>query len=167
MRRSRARRGSGTGADRAGKHLSPVLFGGKRPAGPEVCRGADGARDRRRQHVSRIRHREPRHEAGRRGDANRRRKSLHGVRARCARLPRGEWHGFCQWSRSGRPRGHRRSCDRGRILGGASVLPGWAARLYRRFYGRHPGRVAVFEGCLRARNQMLRSQCDWAGAQRL
>ena len=69
-------------------HL-PVLLDRRRAAGQEVRRRADRAGDRRPQHDPRVLHLQPRHRAGRRRHARRRRQLDHGLRAHRARLQLG------------------------------------------------------------------------------
>ena len=107
---------------------------------------ADAARDRRPQRVSRIRHRQPRHDARSRRDAHRQRQSVHGLFARRARLPPRRPDRDGQLRDARRPRGARRLGDHGRLVRRASAYQGRRALLPRAQRRGHARRAAVRHG---------------------
>ena len=115
--------------------------------------------------VPRVRDDSPRHGGRRRPHDHRRQQSVHGLRARGARLPRRQPHDLRQ-RRDARRARHRRGLRRDqRVFRRAPVLPRRAARVHRRVHGRHARRAAVREDG-RQPGADLRLELDRAGAAR-
>ncbi len=117
---------------------------------------ATAAAHRATQHLSRIRHDQPRHRGGRRRDHDRRRESVHGLRPRGARLPRRQRHDLRSARDARRSRGRRGLRQRQRRIRGPSVLPRRPVWLHRRLFRGDQGRVAVRAG----RSAVARRACS-------